>query len=224
MYICDFSRSVGAGSATTRNTRGLTLSVIALIVPPLPAPSRPSKTTQTLSPLCLTHSCSLTSSTWSFESCFSYSFRFNLPLRSSPLSFDAFPVLAIISSPWPSTHHSRSPCRIVLPFGATPCLPRRSLACAVGTPLEPPRCMPAPVSAGIRRHASVTAREHPERSPCRASPRPDSLANRMRGLPQLVVAHRREIAPVTLVLLRASRSRGVATWRDSPRGASRIET
>src|SRR5262245_17833234 len=83
---------------------------------------------------------------------------------------------------------------------------------------------PAPVSGGIRQHASVTAREHPERSPCRASPRPDSLANRMRGLPQLDVAHRREIAPVTLVLLRASRSRGVATWRDSPRGASRIGT
>ena len=30
MYICDFSRSVGAGSATTRNTRGLTRSVIRL--------------------------------------------------------------------------------------------------------------------------------------------------------------------------------------------------
>src|SRR5262249_49501137 len=43
MYIWLFSRSVGAGSATTRNTRGLTRSVIALIVPPLPAPSRPSK-------------------------------------------------------------------------------------------------------------------------------------------------------------------------------------
>src|ERR1700730_759736 len=35
MYICDFSRSVGAGRATTRNTRGLTRSVIRLIVPPL---------------------------------------------------------------------------------------------------------------------------------------------------------------------------------------------
>ena len=30
MYICDRSRSVGAGRATTRNTRGLTRSVIAL--------------------------------------------------------------------------------------------------------------------------------------------------------------------------------------------------
>ena len=62
MYIWLFSRSVGAVSATTLNTRGLTRSVIALIVPPLPAPSRPSNTTQTLSPLCLTHSCSVTSS------------------------------------------------------------------------------------------------------------------------------------------------------------------
>jgi hypothetical protein len=46
MYICDFSRSVGAGRATTRNTRGLTRSVIRLIVPPFPAVSRPSNTTQ----------------------------------------------------------------------------------------------------------------------------------------------------------------------------------
>src|SRR5574340_599844 len=68
MYICDFSRSVGAGSATTRNTRGLTRSVIALIVPPLPAPSRPSKMTQTFNPLCTTHCWSLTSSTCSFFS------------------------------------------------------------------------------------------------------------------------------------------------------------
>src|SRR5271165_1565932 len=45
-YICDFSRSVGAGSATTRNTRGLTRSVIALITPPFPAPSRPSNRMQ----------------------------------------------------------------------------------------------------------------------------------------------------------------------------------
>ena len=38
------------GSATTRNTRGLTRSVMRLIVPPLPAVSRPSKTMQTLAP------------------------------------------------------------------------------------------------------------------------------------------------------------------------------
>src|SRR3982750_287883 len=37
MNICDFCRSVGAGSATTLYTRGLTRSVIALIVPPFPA-------------------------------------------------------------------------------------------------------------------------------------------------------------------------------------------
>src|SRR5688572_10378730 len=76
MYIWLFSRSVGAGSATTRNTRGLTRSLIALMVPPLPAPSRPSNTTQTLRPLCFTHSCSRTSSPCSRSSSFSYSLRF----------------------------------------------------------------------------------------------------------------------------------------------------
>ena len=65
MYIWDFSRSVGAGRATTRNTRGLTRSVIAFIVPPFPAPSRPSNTMQTFSPVCLVHSCSVTSLTCS---------------------------------------------------------------------------------------------------------------------------------------------------------------
>src|SRR3982751_6650096 len=79
MYIWPFSRSLGAGSATTRNTRGLTGSVIALIVPPLPAPSRPSNTTQTLSPACTTHCCSRTSSPCSRASSFSYSLRFSLP-------------------------------------------------------------------------------------------------------------------------------------------------
>jgi len=67
-YICDFSRSVGAGRATTRKTRGLTRSVIRLIVPPLPAVSRPSKTTKTLAPVALTHSCIATSSAWSVAS------------------------------------------------------------------------------------------------------------------------------------------------------------
>ena len=62
MYICDCSRSVGAARATTRNTRGLTRSVIRLIVPPLPAVSRPSNTTQSLAPEVLTHSCMATSS------------------------------------------------------------------------------------------------------------------------------------------------------------------
>ena len=62
MYICDFSRSVGAAKAVIRNTRGLTRSVIRLIVPPLPAVSRPSNTMQILAPVALTHSCMATSS------------------------------------------------------------------------------------------------------------------------------------------------------------------
>src|SRR4029453_2106859 len=51
-----FSRSEGAGSATRRNTRGLTRSVMALMVPPFPAGSRPSKMTMTRRPLAFTHS------------------------------------------------------------------------------------------------------------------------------------------------------------------------
>src|SRR5215467_12777925 len=82
MYICDFSRSVGAGSATTRKMRGLTRSVMALIVPPLPAPSRPSNRMQTLRPSCTTHCWSLTNSTCSRASSCSYSLRFSLPLDS----------------------------------------------------------------------------------------------------------------------------------------------
>ena len=49
--------SDGAGSATSQKARGLTRSVIALMVPPLPAASRPSKITITRSPLSFTHSC-----------------------------------------------------------------------------------------------------------------------------------------------------------------------
>ena len=75
-YICDFSRSVGVGRATTRNTRGLTRSVIRLIVPPFPAVSRPSKTTQILAPDSFTHSCMATSSPCRTLICRSYSFRF----------------------------------------------------------------------------------------------------------------------------------------------------
>ena len=75
MYIWDFSRSVGAGSATTRNTRGLTRSVIRLIVPPLPAVSRPSNTMQTLAPVAFTHSCRATSSPCSTAISASYSLR-----------------------------------------------------------------------------------------------------------------------------------------------------
>ena len=78
MYIWVFSRSVGAGSATTRNTRGLTRSVIRLIVPPLPAVSRPSKTMQIFAPVDFTHSCIATSSPCSRSSSSSYSLRFIL--------------------------------------------------------------------------------------------------------------------------------------------------
>src|SRR6478672_9227914 len=84
MYISDFSRSEGAGRATTRNTLGLTLSVIRLIVPPLPAVSRPSKTTQTLAPVAFTHSCMATSSPCRTHISFSY--RFLFILRLTPAS------------------------------------------------------------------------------------------------------------------------------------------
>ena len=50
-------RSVGAGSATIRATRGFRNSVTRLIVLPLPAASRPSKTTSTRAPDVRTHSC-----------------------------------------------------------------------------------------------------------------------------------------------------------------------
>src|ERR1700719_592172 len=70
-------REIGAGRATTRKTRGLTRSVMALIVPPLPAPSRPSKRMQTLRPLCTTHCWSLTNSTCNRVSSCSYPFRFS---------------------------------------------------------------------------------------------------------------------------------------------------
>jgi hypothetical protein len=76
MYIWDFSRSVGAGRATTRNTRGLTRSVIRLIVPPFPAVSRPSNTMQSLAPVALTHSCMATSSPCRRRISPSYSLRF----------------------------------------------------------------------------------------------------------------------------------------------------
>src|SRR5262249_13383285 len=66
------SRSVGAGSATTCATRGLRYSATRLITPPLPAASRPSKTTTSRSPLTRTHSFIFTSSAWSFSSSSSY--------------------------------------------------------------------------------------------------------------------------------------------------------
>src|SRR4051812_12400028 len=87
MYIWDFSRSDGAGSATTRKTRGLTRSVMALIVPPLPAPSRPSNTRMTRRPLYFTQSWSLQSWTWSLRSSFSYSL---LPIFAFTGASDSF--------------------------------------------------------------------------------------------------------------------------------------
>src|SRR5438270_8137127 len=69
--------------------RGLTRSVIALIVPPLPAPSRPSKRMHTFRPSCTTHCWSLTNSTCRRASSRSYSFRFSLPLAASSLFFSS---------------------------------------------------------------------------------------------------------------------------------------
>ena len=76
MYICDLTRSSGAGSAMCLNTRGLVRSVIRRIVPPLPALSTPSNTTQILAPVALTHSCIATSSPWRILISRSYAFRF----------------------------------------------------------------------------------------------------------------------------------------------------
>ena len=75
-HHCDFSRSLGAESATTRQMRGLIAEAIRLMTPPLPenserqpvcrrrrsaagapAASRPSKRMQILSPLTFTYSC-----------------------------------------------------------------------------------------------------------------------------------------------------------------------
>ena len=55
------------------------------MLPPLPAASRPSKTTITRSPLSFTHSCKRQSSVWSLRSSFSYCLRFILDLLS-PIS------------------------------------------------------------------------------------------------------------------------------------------
>ena len=57
--------SVGAARATTRAARGLRVSVMRLMAPPLPAASRPSKITTTRRPRARMYSWSLTSSTWS---------------------------------------------------------------------------------------------------------------------------------------------------------------
>jgi hypothetical protein len=89
MYICDFSRSVGAGRAATRNTRGLTRSVIRLIVPPFPAVSRPSNTMQILAPDALTHSCMATSSPCRTLISRSYGLRFIFGTGPAPASCPA---------------------------------------------------------------------------------------------------------------------------------------
>ena len=57
-----FSRSLGFSSATTRAPRGLRCSMNRLMVPPLPAASRPSKSTISRSPVSLIQFCSLSSS------------------------------------------------------------------------------------------------------------------------------------------------------------------
>src|SRR5262245_21748991 len=67
MNIWVFWQSEGSGSATTPKTRRLTRSVIALLVPPLPAASRPSNRMMIRSPVSLTQSCSRQSSTCSLS-------------------------------------------------------------------------------------------------------------------------------------------------------------
>src|SRR4051812_45180848 len=90
MYICDLTRASGAGSAMCLNTRGLVRSVIRRIVPPLPAESTPSNTTQTLAPVFLTHSCMVTSSPWRTFIARSYSLRLSFAAgRSFVLTGDA---------------------------------------------------------------------------------------------------------------------------------------
>src|SRR5688572_735005 len=83
-----------------------------LITPPLPAASRPSKTSTTRRPACLTQCCSFTSSSCSRASSRSYSFRFSL--EGEPSSFSrstgaaASSLTVHLSSPG---RHFSSPCR-----------------------------------------------------------------------------------------------------------------
>ena len=135
MYIWDFSRSVGAGSATIRNTRGLTRSVMRLMVPPLPAVSRPSKTMQTLAPVAFTHSCRATSSPCRSRICFSYSFVFILGVAAA-------------SSPDPSDTCGDTEDRVALlatfdffPIGTKP-LPAKPAAISRDTPSGTPTGLP----------------------------------------------------------------------------------
>src|SRR5215510_2833806 len=134
MYSWDFSRSDGAVSATTRKTRGLTRSVRALITPPLPAASRPSKTTITRRPLALTHSWSAHNSTCSSRRAFSYSLRF---IGSLALGMDR---AAMVGNP--SGHCNSS-------------IGRRFRGLAVGAPRSR---LPEPGEHALRRYTVASAR------------------------------------------------------------------
>src|SRR4051794_33638747 len=74
---------------------------MALIVPPLPALSRPSNTRQILAPVALTHSCMATSSACSFRSSASYSFRFSLGFALSDGAGRSFVLVLTSASPHP---------------------------------------------------------------------------------------------------------------------------
>src|SRR5262245_36932098 len=128
MYICDFSRSDGAGSAMRRNTRGLTRSVIARIVPPLPAASRPSNTMITRSPLCFTHSCSLHHSPGSLRSSFADFLPFILPF--SPFSFfmPSLPLRWCLSKTHIEMQYTRFPARLQREPGALEHLQHRPVS------------------------------------------------------------------------------------------------
>src|SRR3954451_14089900 len=120
MYTCDFSRSDGAGNANTRNTRGLTFSVIDRIVPPLPAASRPSKMMITRKPLCFTHSCMWQSSACSFRSSFMYCLLLSLVSPLVGWSFLPFFFALSDTGVSPRIHHSEvTPCTLLeeLPAG-----------------------------------------------------------------------------------------------------------
>ena len=64
-YHWPFSRSVGLSSAAIRANRGFRYCMTRLIVPPLPAASRPSKTTTIRAPDARAQFCIFTSSAWS---------------------------------------------------------------------------------------------------------------------------------------------------------------
>src|SRR5690349_17254814 len=77
------------------------------MVPPLPAPSRPSKMMQIFAPVYCTHSCNLTSSTCSFAS----SSRYTLFLSLSPstgLLFGAAFFFAMPDTSFNASHSVRS--------------------------------------------------------------------------------------------------------------------